>query len=92
MNIPPTSNKRKKGNMSAVRRWIMRGTSTINPTPPSPPPTIETSTSKCQRGRSQSLDVQSLERSGVKALLMNVIYNLIIFIFWVVKFDSSDYA
>lgn len=72
VSLPPTNlNKRnKKGSMAAVKRWIMRGTSTTTPTPPSPPPVVVQA--KYQRGRSQSLDVQSLERSGVRTLLMNV--------------------
>lgn len=73
LSLPPDLGKRKKANMSVVRRWIMRGTSTINPAPPSPPPIVVTPTTKYQRGRSQSLDVQSLERSGVRTLLINVI-------------------
>lgn len=74
LSLPPTLNKHnKKGSISAVRRWIMRGTSTINPTLLSPPIVVSPAT-RYQRGRSQSLDAQALERSGVRSLPMNVIY------------------
>lgn len=46
--------------MSAVKRWIYRHSSSSSSSQP-----------KTQRGRSQSLDVQALERSGVRMLLQS---------------------
>ena len=54
--------------MSAVKRWIYRHTSLSS---------SSSSSSSKQRGRSQSLDVQSLERSGIKTIkptVNNVLY------------------
>lgn len=54
--------------MSAVKRWLYRHTHSTNSSagPPPTSPTIKT-----QRGRSQSLDVQSLQSSGLRAVLAN---------------------
>lgn len=81
---PPTSLNKRNKKMSAVRRWIMRGTSTTTPPPPSPPPVVQNI--KYQRGRSQSLDVQALERSGVRTLLMNVMLVFCHFIVFVIYY------
>ncbi|KMZ02242.1 5'-AMP-activated protein kinase subunit gamma-1 isoform X6 [Drosophila sechellia] len=56
--------------MSAVKRWIYRHThssSSATPTSPGPPPVSPTN--KTRRGRSQSLDVQSLP--GIRAMMVN---------------------
>lgn len=54
--------------MSAVKRWLYRHThsSTATTGPPPTSPTIKT-----HRGRSQSLDVQSLQNSGLRTVLAN---------------------
>ncbi|TDG52080.1 hypothetical protein AWZ03_001361 [Drosophila navojoa] len=52
--------------MSAVKRWLYRhthsNTSTTGPPPTSP-------TTKTQRGRSQSLDVQTLQAHGLRNMI-----------------------
>ncbi|XP_016953870.1 5'-AMP-activated protein kinase subunit gamma-1 isoform X6 [Drosophila biarmipes] len=56
--------------MSAVKRWIYRHThssSSATPTSPGPPPVSPTN--KTRRGRSHSLDVQSLP--GIRAMMVN---------------------
>ncbi|XP_032305575.1 5'-AMP-activated protein kinase subunit gamma-1 isoform X7 [Drosophila ananassae] len=54
--------------MSAVKRWIYRHThSSSSATPPGPPPVSPTT--KTRRGRSHSLDVQSLP--GIRAMMAN---------------------
>ncbi|KAI8044872.1 hypothetical protein M5D96_001047, partial [Drosophila gunungcola] len=56
--------------MSAVKRWIYRHThssSSATPTSPGPPPVSPTI--KTRRGRSHSLDVQSLP--GIRAMMVN---------------------
>uniref|UniRef100_A0A6P4ERF9 5'-AMP-activated protein kinase subunit gamma-1 isoform X3 n=1 Tax=Drosophila rhopaloa TaxID=1041015 RepID=A0A6P4ERF9_DRORH len=56
--------------MSAVKRWIYRHThssSSATPTSPGPPPVSPTT--KTRRGRSHSLDVQSLP--GIRAMMVN---------------------
>ncbi|XP_067615001.1 5'-AMP-activated protein kinase subunit gamma-1 isoform X8 [Eurosta solidaginis] len=55
--------------MSAVKRWISRYANNSSSSP-NPPPTSSAQI-KISRGRSQSLDVQSLQRSGVRLLLEN---------------------
>ncbi|XP_023035720.1 5'-AMP-activated protein kinase subunit gamma-1 isoform X5 [Drosophila willistoni] len=56
--------------MSAVKRWIYRHTHSTNAssTTSSPPtsPTVKTN-----RGRSHSLDVQSLQNSGIRSLMLS---------------------
>lgn len=56
--------------MSAVKRWIYRHAHSHTSSSSS-------SGQKNQRGRSQSLDVQALERSGIRTLLQNVKENVI---------------
>ncbi|XP_073836121.1 SNF4/AMP-activated protein kinase gamma subunit isoform X6 [Musca autumnalis] len=51
--------------MSAVKRWIYRHAHSHTSSSSS------SSQTKNQRGRSQSLDVQALERSGIRTLLQN---------------------
>lgn len=55
--------------MSAVKRWISRY---ANSSSSSSSSSHSSSHPKTSRGRSQSLDVQALERSGVRMLLQNV--------------------
>lgn len=56
--------------MSAVKRWISRYANSS--TSSSSSSHSSSSQPKTSRGRSQSLDVQALERSGVRMLLQNV--------------------
>lgn len=55
--------------MSAVKRWLYRHTHSTSSSSTRPPPTSPTI--KMHRGRSQSLDVQALQSSGVRAALAN---------------------
>ncbi|KAI8129662.1 hypothetical protein CVS40_1177 [Lucilia cuprina] len=50
--------------MSAVKRWIYRHAHSSSSSSSS-------SSSKNQRGRSQSLDVQALERSGIRSIMQS---------------------
>ncbi|XP_022215958.2 uncharacterized protein LOC111069986 isoform X5 [Drosophila obscura] len=55
--------------MSAVKRWIYRHTHSSSAASPSPGPPPVSPTTKTRRGRSHSLDVQSLP--GIRAMLSN---------------------
>ncbi|CAD7093210.1 unnamed protein product [Hermetia illucens] len=52
--------------MSAVKRWIRGSTSSSSSSSNAPSQVLGR-----QRGRSHSLDVQALERSGVRMILQN---------------------
>ncbi|XP_030373554.1 5'-AMP-activated protein kinase subunit gamma-2 isoform X4 [Scaptodrosophila lebanonensis] len=54
--------------MSAVKRWIYRHTHSHNASSSGPPPTSPTV--KTPRGRSHSLDVQALQNSGLRNLML----------------------